>query len=1652
MNIKGAGTNEQKDLSKHGLDEFNQLLENTIISETVPSVTSADSINLCQMSIYFNNINGFISKRSLFLNSSIAKDYDIVILQETNVSEEHVKFDDFSLVGKLGRHFFTVNNEKFCRGSLIAWDPTKIDMSFPVINSTAGYEIGVAKAAAGVDELTIISCYRSPSMKEKDGNVTDYMTALTDTLNEVSGKVLLVGDLNLCHGRKIFHNYDEKNLLSLIEYCDMSSIVNQDTHFWTDKGVEKCNQLDYAYTNCGLEAEVTDGFDGSDHKAFSIMMKIEAEVIEIPMQVISNFNKIDPDQVQRIVDNQAQKIIDAKISTGEAVLEMSIFISEMIEDLATYRVIPQHRRVRHCSRQISMTIFNENLTNKQKRILIKEQLKKDASRQLIKNTSSGRFGARIMASMNLGAKSKQLLTCKLDANDFLDSIMDDEKRTDHSTHQKLDPIWSELAEPLRGKRLRKAVLKAKSKWNMKVGFSEKFWSYIGLKLMSSSDYGVYSFAMVEPVAKDMSKPELLKSWRLVWKGPTPCEKIYDLMKSHLIISEKLINDAYCPNRSTQKALTKVSCWDVSRSDGLLGCDYMNAFGNACRSCVNNLLGFEFLNPKIHFEVNTSLNSSAKAVSITGTGAGRATGGPGFNIALHHKLMTDEELREIIRLIAPFADDSQVKVLIDKIKILLMIGAFERGSELGLLMHRQGKKGPTLLVHKDKVEEVTELFRDVNEDPEKCDLNVVTAVKFLGGEIHLCAKKEIMVARLASNTIKLLSFYVTELSRSVRLFQFEKDKRLLDKSFESMSQATASLIESRIQYLICFMDMKTLVKVFNIHRRAVTALSGKSFRFFNFKNMMNESENWVDDLYDTIENLQSMTYLKLCMALGRPSLMQMALRGVNVILKQGDTDQLIADYNLGSNLRNRLPPFIAKMYAFRDKCKAAAFTNASPRLNEYYENYMACESFHTRRNFLKALTDNLLIPHLESKGWTANADGCRIEACEAQAETLEHMLTHIPQNNLNSKTKKDFNKALNKEKKRKNCEHPRLGLGAEAALLLAGLFDEVNEPPLKICKKTVVVRGRGRPATRRPSMVISRNSKRKKTTQNSSKRARRQRLNVVLSLACLLLVLLGACVSSFNNIINSENPLPVQKFLHFHCHEKVPEKYFEKIKKTKKMTDPNPNNQPDKNNQNNQNINQSDNDDTMGRVGGINPFQADAEAQLLRRQEQLQQQQQQRQQAPPPRSESTTESTLSEIDHEREREKDEKNEKEKKEVEALLARMAANSEKRIEKMAAYEKKILARNAKTPTDPQSGSSGPLAIQATDQQQGPMPRSESNEKVGELFREKKLLKEKKRKIYEDVKKIDDEKKKIMDMAKAQCEGLDKLRAKRVKEADAEFAPFKSRFYEINEEVAEVFRSRPERMAERGETYVKSRQESRKSSQSPKPKKSRQSQPCSKSGSGKSSKKKSDTSDKKKSSTKKSVSGGEKTSQVKGRNVVSGSKKPLTSNPLGVTEEEPSQKPDASNPPTTSHETRSKKSQTQKSSSRSHKSDNSEPRASGSGHEVSSRGRSVSGRERSPRRRSPRPESAPRGRSDQPRQYMTNHPFYPRPNTGPFDAARFERMRMEEQEERRRRREMWAERERAERERREHRGHGEWYDDWLARYGYPPRSGSKRSSDRKK
>ena len=43
------------------------------------------------------------------------------------------------------------------------------------------------------------------------------------------------------------------------------------------------------------------------------------------------------------------------------------------------------------------------------------------------------------------------------------------------------------------------------------------------------------------------------------------------------------------------------------------------------------------------------------------------------------------------------------------------------------------------------------FEDYNNDEDKCDINVVSEAKFLGGEIHICSKHSVMSARFSPDT-------------------------------------------------------------------------------------------------------------------------------------------------------------------------------------------------------------------------------------------------------------------------------------------------------------------------------------------------------------------------------------------------------------------------------------------------------------------------------------------------------------------------------------------------------------------------------------------------------------------------------------------------------------------------------------------------------------------------------------------------------------------------------------------------------------------------------------------------------------------------------------------------------------------------------------
>lgn len=558
------------------------------------------SIELCKMSIYFNNINGYLNKRSNFLNNKIAKDFNVLILQETNVKDCHKFYDDFSYVNKLGANVHLCDNSYYSRGTIFAWDPKFVSADI-LKKHTQNFEIGVVKLTSKIDTITVVSAYRSPSMINEPGKTEQFFDTLHEILGEINGKIILVGDLNLQRGRKLHHRSGEEFYLNQISSVGLKSIAKGVTH------PSKNNQLDYCFTNIedGISCDIVDGF-ASDHCAFNIQVDIRLKKIEMPAIYVLKWQEIDMSAITRLIDVNVTKIIQADMPIGRAIIEYEMLLWDIQEDIIAKRYIKPHTRLENCSRQVSATILNTNINDSEKRKRLASNLKKDAARKLGKSLSDGSVGARLMASFNLGAKGKQILTCNIDPNKFLGEIVDDERKVNHADHdtEKFRGKWKNLLKKFPDDQIDHAMSKLLKKWRMKETFSEPFWRHVARKIGSDLDFGVYTFSYVETVLKKIDKVDTTKGWRLVWKASSMCEKLYDLLKAMSMDVTELNNDAYCVDRSTQKTLAKVCTWPVSVGEVFLGCDYQNAFALACRPCINTLLDCEYLNPEIHFQVVT----------------------------------------------------------------------------------------------------------------------------------------------------------------------------------------------------------------------------------------------------------------------------------------------------------------------------------------------------------------------------------------------------------------------------------------------------------------------------------------------------------------------------------------------------------------------------------------------------------------------------------------------------------------------------------------------------------------------------------------------------------------------------------------------------------------------------------------------------------------------------------------------------------------------------------------------------------------------------------------------------------------------------------------------------------------------------------------
>ena len=146
--------------------------------------------------------------------------------------------------------------------------------------------------------------------------------------------------------------------------------------------------------------------------------------------------------------------------------------------------------------------------------------------------------------------------------------------------------------------------------------------------------------------------------------------------------------------------------------------------------------------------------------------------------------------------------------------------------------------------------------------------------------------------------------------------------------------------------------------------------------------------------------------------------------------------------------------------------------------------------------MKALTDTLVFSHLETRGWVTDSV-CRIQDCNAELETLEHLSSHMDFEKMSKNAVFSFKKAVTAERAaRKRKERIVTSLNGEGAAALANLFDGIREPFLKvtkIAKNGSAPAQRGRPRKRRSSVLITSVAKKRIANGRGSNKKRRARV-------------------------------------------------------------------------------------------------------------------------------------------------------------------------------------------------------------------------------------------------------------------------------------------------------------------------------------------------------------------------------------------------------------------------------------------------------------------------------------------------------------------------------------------------------------------------------
>jgi len=406
-----------------------------------------------------------------------------------------------------------------------------LDIPSPTVVKTLvpeKFEIRVVKFEFPNESLHLVAAYRSPSMSTI-AEIDEYFTFLQLTIAGLTGKIILVGDLNVSKDRKFCAGATQEILLDRIVDAGLYSKFTGVTR------PASVVQLDYIYANYRVKSTYCEGFK-SDHCALSAQFCFETIITIVPMKIVF-LNNISEKCLQKLLNDFVELLlVDKNISNAELLIELELFIHDL-QEIYDYKVFHKHNRILGKSRQVSCHIFSRHDWVDQKAYNSKlESLQKlDAARRLKKFMTSKNLGKAINSIFCMPSKrdtQKYHLSAKL----FAEKIINNEKGCCHSNHGFHDKRLDLLKD--------KSLINLdnlKHKFNQY--YNRNFWERIKDNLFTQLDTNINYYSQVDVVVKDKAKLSELSGWRLIWKT-APIPKFYDLIKSECIDNKFIENHAY----------------------------------------------------------------------------------------------------------------------------------------------------------------------------------------------------------------------------------------------------------------------------------------------------------------------------------------------------------------------------------------------------------------------------------------------------------------------------------------------------------------------------------------------------------------------------------------------------------------------------------------------------------------------------------------------------------------------------------------------------------------------------------------------------------------------------------------------------------------------------------------------------------------------------------------------------------------------------------------------------------------------------------------------------------------------------------------------------------------------------------------------------